>query len=349
MLVLISCQAEKDQMIAPSHPAISYMGRVEVNKSDQVKLYWSGTSVKIRFKGTSVGAILSDDKGGNYYNISIDGVLDTIIKPDRNKKQYLLADNLTNEEHNVEIFKRTEWDKGTTSFEGFVLSKNAEVLDNKFKRKRKIEFYGNSITAGYAVEDFSGNDNPDGLHTNNYNAYGAITARYFNAEYTAICKSGIGIMVSWHPVIMPEIYNRINPLDSKSKWDFNKNVPDVVVINLLQNDSWLTSMSNHEEFQKRFGKKAPTEEDIVQSYADFVQKIRDEYPNTSIVCMLGNMDITKTDKWTGYVSAAVKSLNDEKVYTHFVDFKNTKGHPNIEEQKILAKSLIDFIEKTIDW
>jgi hypothetical protein len=39
-----------------------------------------------------------------------------------------------------------------------------------------MEFYGNSITAGYAIEDFSGNDQPDSTYTNNYLSYAAITA-----------------------------------------------------------------------------------------------------------------------------------------------------------------------------
>ena len=45
--------------------------------------------------------------------------------------------------------------------------------------------------------------------------------------------------VSWDSLIMPEIYDRLVPTDSKSKWDFSLYRPDIVVVNLFQNDSWL--------------------------------------------------------------------------------------------------------------
>jgi hypothetical protein len=33
----------------------------------------------------------------------------------------------------------------------------------------------------------------------------------------------------------------LDPVDSTSKWDFSGYTPDVVVINLFQNDSWLVN------------------------------------------------------------------------------------------------------------
>ena len=49
------------------------------------------------------------------------------------------------------------------------------------------------------------------------------------------------------------MYNRLIPTDSTSKWNFSLYQPDVVVINLLQNDTWLVNLPEHEEFKKRFG------------------------------------------------------------------------------------------------
>ena len=100
------------------------------------------------------------------------------------------------------------------------------------------------------IEDLSGKDSPDSTYTNNYLSYAALTARHYSADYHCICKSGIGITVSWFPEIMPEIYDRLDPTDPKSKWDFSFYIPDVVVINLLQNDSWLVNMPDSEEFKR---------------------------------------------------------------------------------------------------
>ena len=60
------------------------------------------------------------------------------------------------------------------------------------------------------------------------------------------------------------------------------------------------------------------------------------------------MDITKEESpWPGYVAKAVASLDDDRIYTHFMPYKNTPGHPRIEEQQKMAESLIRFIEEKI--
>ena len=201
-----------------------------------------------------------------------------------------------------------------------------------------------------SIEDLSEKDSPDSTYTNNYLSYAAITARHYNAEYQCICKSGIGITISWHPLIMPEMYNRLIPNDSTSKWDFSLYQPDVVVINLLQNDTWLVNLPEHEEFKKRFGTKAPDDKYIINAYEQFVAALRRYYPNASIICTLGSMDAAKKgSKWITYIKSAVANLNDKKIYTHFMPYIKATAHPSIEDQQIMSNSLIEFIDKNIDW
>jgi hypothetical protein len=189
-----------------------------------------------------------------------------------------------------------------------------------------------------------------GYYENNYDSYAAITARHFNAQYHCIAKSGIGIMVSWFPLIMPEMYNRLDPTDSTSKWDFSKYTPDVVVINLLQNDAWIVKMPDNAQFKLRFGTEAPDSNFIINAYKNFVQTIRTTYPKAPIICMLGNMDITKAGSpWPAYVEQAVAQLNDAKIFTYIAPYKNTPGHPKVNEQKTLAEGLIHFIDGHITW
>ena len=161
-----------------------------------------------------------------------------------------------------------------------------------------IEFYRNSITVGSAIEDREGNSGKDGS-TNNYLSYGALTARHFDAWYSCIARSGIGLMVSWSSPIMPEIYYRLNPFDKESIWDFSKASPDNVV-NLLQNDCALMSMPDYDQFKIRFGKTAPTEDFIITSYKKFISLLRKHYPEAHIICSLGSMEATKPGSpWPG--------------------------------------------------
>lgn len=157
-------------------------------------------------------------------------------------------------------------------------------------------------------------------------------------------------MVSWHGMIMPEMYGRLNPYDPKSKWDFSLYRPDVVVINLFQNDSWLVKLPENENFKNRFGEKPPVEKEIISAYRNFVSKIRGHYPEANIICMLGNMDVTQNaSKWPHYITKAVKDLIDSKIHTLFVPFKNSPGHPSIKEQTVMADTLVTFIERNIKW
>jgi hypothetical protein len=349
-VLLISCSAKNELIVDPSDPAIEYSGRINTSSGESAGLSWPGSSIKINFEGASIAALLQDESGDNYYNVILDNDSLFILRPQTIKQYQVLASNLSKGPHTIEIFRRTEWNKESTNFYGFKINANAKLLAKSPPKKRKIEFYGDSITAGFAVEDTSGKDLYDSIYTNNYASYAAITARHFEADYQCVCKSGIGVTVSWDPLIMPELYDRLIPTDSNSKWDFSLYRPDVVVVNLFQNDSWLVNIPEHPEFIKRFGDEKPDEFFIISAYQEFIAGLRTHYPAANIICTLGSMDATKDGSlWPGYVQKAVASLKDENVYTHFMPYEESTAHPNVQQQKNMANSLIEFIEKTIEW
>lgn len=347
---LLATQAET--FVPFNEKNLSYMGRVEFVENQSAKIYWPGTTVTIDFIGTEVKAILKNGKNPAYFYAIIDG--DDLhakrIKPDTIKSGITLASGLSEGKHRVQLFKL---DNNTTEtwFYGFEINQGAKLLKSQLPSKRKIEFYGNSITAGHGVDRPAGMDDSGAEeHFNNYWTYGACTARHYNAQYSCIARSGIGVMISWGSLIMPEMYDRLNPSDPNSKWDFSRYTPDVVVINLFQNDSWLVNNPKHEQFKARFGTNKPTEAQIVGAYRNMVSSIRAQYPQASIICVLGSMDATRQGSlWPGYIEAAVKSMNDSKIYTHFFPFKKGPGHPTVAEQKDMSDDLIKFMDEHIDW
>jgi lysophospholipase L1-like esterase len=344
--LFFACNAQ-NKVIPFNSPDLRYEGRI-LYRTDASELTWSATSVSITFEGSSISAVMQDLDTANYYNVVVDNKVIKRFHSEQTKKSYELVNNLPKGKHTVELFKLTEWDKGKTLFYGFETPGKAKILPTPAKT-RKIEFFGNSITCGYAVED-SINDSWFGYFQNAYVAYGAITARHFNAQLHSTSKSGIGILVSWFPLIESEMYDRLDPFDSTSKWDFSKYTPDIVVINLFQNDSWIVEQPGNAEFKHRFGTQKPSEEQIVAAYKSFVTSVRSKYPQAHIICALGNMDATREGSaWSGYIQKAVSQMNDAKIYTHFFPYKNTPGHPRVTEQKAMADSLISFIEKNIKW
>lgn len=350
LLLLFAACTQEPAFISPKDQGIEYMGRIDFSESGKAIFYWPGTSAAIHFKGTSVKALLSDESGKNFYNVIIDDSIH-ILNCDNEKRWYVLAENLEDKVHTVKLFKRTEWDQGETHFLGFELNPGARLLEpEQEKKNRVIEFFGNSITAGYANEDYSEKDSPDSIYTNNYLSYAAITARHFDADYYCTAKGGIGILVSWFSMTMPEMYNRLDPENPDSQWDFSKVTPGIVVINLFQNDSWLVNMPDHEQFKARFGDEPPGEEDIIEAYKAFAETIRKTYPDAHIICALGSMDATKEGSpWPGYIQEAVSRMNDKKMYTHFFEYIEKPGHPKVEDHQKMAKSLIQYIKNNIEW
>ena len=338
----------QNRSISFSDKHISYEGRIPFTK-DAAVLTWPGVSVKINFKGTGISGTFKDQDTANYYNVIIDNDSMYEFHFDTTKQTVPLAIGLPFGKHSIELFKRTEWDKGKTWFFGFEFNGKHKLLRSSKLLKRKIEFFGNSITCGYAINDNVG-DSPNGYYENNYDAYADITARHFNAQYHCTSKSGIGIMVSWFPLIMPEMYDRLDPTDPTSKWDFSKYTPDLVIINLLQNDSWIVNMPGNEQFKRKFGSKTPDGTFIINAHKNFVQTIRSAYPKAQIICMLGSMDITREGSpWPGYVREAANELHNGKIFTYFAPYKETPGHPKVKEQQTLADGLIQFIDQHIKW
>ncbi len=349
--IAVNAQQTENKFIPSNSKRISYMGRVDITDSC-TEIYWTGTSATIKVKNTvTVKVIMDDEKDNDYYYVIIDGDGShaTKIKINQARQSYTLASGLSKTMHTIELFKVTNTDFITARLFGFEIDKTASILKPDKKPKRKIEFFGNSITCGHGAENDS-HDSGAPEFFNNYRAYGAITARHFGAQYHCTSKSGIGIAISWFSEVMPDIYDRLNPEDSTSVWDFRKYIPDIVVVNLFQNDSWLVNMPEHQQFKARFGAVKPTEGFIITAYKNFIQSLRSKYPDAHIICALGNMDATREgSKWPGYIDSAAAQLGDNKIVTHFFPYKGTPGHPVIKDHEVMAADLIAFIEKQGYW
>jgi hypothetical protein len=334
-----------EYFIEADNPKIQYTGRIDFSNPKEPILYWPGTYIIAKFEGTSIKIRLNDIEGENYYNIIID---DNDSKPivldcEQDKEIYSITSELKDTIHKVLVFRRTETFTGSTIFKGFILDEGKGLLEPQPKPKFKIEFYGNSITSGMGNECIGDEDEGNESKKNNYLTYSAITARNLNAEYVCISKSGIGILISWFPQTMPEFYYRLNPSDPESMWDFSKWTPDIVVINLFQNDSWLIEKLN----------PLPDSKKIIRAYIDFIQKVREKYPEAHIFCTLGSMDATEEGQpWPGYIKEAVKILkedfDDKRVYSYIFAYDGTGKHPRVNQHFKMAEELTIFIKSTLN-
>jgi hypothetical protein len=348
--VLLAGEALAASYVKPDDANLQYTGRIDFANPAGPLLSWPGTSVEGSFTGSSLALKLDDQFGKNYFNVFIDGDLarPVVVKAGQGSRTYAVAGGLAAGPHRFLVTKRTEGEEGATVFQGLELADDAKLLPPPPRKQRHIEFFGDSITSGMGNE--APDNGPDHLlnEKNNFLSYASITARNLDAEAHVISQSGIGIMISWFPFTMPDFYDQLNAVgNNDSKWDFSRWTPDVVVINLMQNDSWLIDR------EKRL-LPVPDDSQRVQAYKQFVQKIRAIYPRAYIVCALGSMDATRPNsKWPGYVRTAVTEIqreqNDSRIDTVFFDFTGFQGHPRVRQHQANAARLTDFIRQKLDW
>lgn len=336
--------------IESDHKFIQYTGRIDFVNPKQPLISWPGTSIKARFTGKSIKIKLDDLEGKNYFNVIIDGdnKYPHVLKAKQGSHVYPIAHYLQNGEHTVEIYKRTEGHEGSTNFLGLELADNENLLKPPTRPIRKIAFFGDSITSGMGNESADNVADKELSEKNNYLSFSSITARNLAAEHHTISLSGIGVMVSWFDFTMPEYFDQINGSgNNETVWDFSHWTPDIIVINLLQNDSWLVANPKHIS-------PTPTKDEIIQSYVDLVTSIKLQYPNKPIICALGSMDITKRgSNWPDYVKEAVSRIrkidSNASIDTLFFEYTGYNKHPRVNQHERNAKKLTQFIKHKMNW
>lgn len=274
-------------------PRYAYVGRIDWKDPAAPVLIWSGTTVRARFHGKSLGIQLNSLNGSNYFQVVVDGEARMLTAVPSGRAVYRWNGRLSDGDHDLVIFKRTEAMFSYSAFEGLFLDKGQRSLGAKPRPlPRKIEFYGDSITAGvcdefYPYDNDGDTYNPVGYSShNNYTAYGAITARNIHAEYVAIACSGIGVALSWNDPTMPDVYDRlyykfdVGELRQESnRYDFStERAPDIVVINLGVNDFGRSNFLG-----------LPFPADYIERYRTLVENLRALRPHAAIVLTLGGL------------------------------------------------------------
>ena len=348
--VLWSGQALAATFIPADNSQLQYAGRIDFAQAKAPVLSWPGTSIEGNFTGSSLAVKLDDQLGKNFFNVFVDGDLEHpyILQADKGSKTYSAFSGLKPGAHRFLITKRTEGEEGATVFQGLELADGGKLLPPPPRKQRRIEVFGDSITSGMGDEAADGKPDDVLREKNNFMSYASITARNLDAEAHIISQSGIGLMISWFPFTMPDFYDQLSAVgNNDTHWDFKSWTPDVVVINLMQNDHWL--IDDHKRLQPM-----PTDDQRIQNYKQFVLKIRALYPKAYIVCALGSMDaIAPGSKIPGLVRSAVEQIRseqkDERIDSLMFDFTGYTAHPRVRHQQANAVKLTAFIRQKMGW
>lgn len=339
-----------EKWIGADHSALQYMGRIDWEDPQNPVWVYACTSVRVRFTGSFIKADVTNHHlcWDNFLGVIIDGV-QTKIKLENNGHQiWTLAENLPEGEHELLLFKRQDACHYLT-FHGLWVAENSEVSAPAPLPQRKIEVYGDSVSAGEVSEavDYCGQVDPphNGEFSNSYYSYSWCTARLLNAQLHDIAQGGIALLDETGYFHGPDYqgmerrFDKIQYNDQiapNKEWDFSHYTPQVVVVAIGQNDNHPDDyMVEYDHLKARHWRS---------HYGNFIGRLRGIYPNAHII--LSTTILNHHENWDASIHQVWQELNDEKIH-HFRYSKNgcgTHGHIRIPEAEQMARELAAFIE-----
>lgn len=337
--------------IQPDNNRLQYSGRIDFSNPKAPVFVFPCTSVGMRFTGDSLRIHVRNHRlyWDNYLGCIIDGKQTVIKLSEMNEDTFEVSiQSIGQKEHEVLLFKRQDSCHEVT-FCGFEIDEGEKVLEMPVKPVRKIEVYGDSVSAGEVSEalEYVGKEDPEhqGEYSNSWYSYAWITARKLNAQIHDIAQGGIALLdgTGWfcgpNYVGLESIWNKIHynsELGKAMAWDFSKYIPQVVIVAIGQNDSHPNDYMKNDYY---------CEQAVVwrAHYKTFLRKIRTQYPEAHIVCCttLLNHDMA----WDKSIEQVCCEMNDKKV-THYMFRRNgigTRGHLRIPEAEEMAEEMAAYI------
>ncbi len=339
------------KIISPDNPMLTYSGRIDFSNEEAPVLVYPASYIEINFTGTSCSIILENKNAywDNYLGFILDGQQGK-LKLSKNQEITLLkiADNLSYGRHSLMVFKRMD-SCHIFAFYGFLVDRNCELLPCNKKPKRRIEVYGDSVSAGEVSEavDYVGKPDPshNGEYSNSYYSYAWFTARKLNAQLHNIAQGGISLLDGSGYFLSPDTIGIMNTYDkieyhpelSKPKlWDFSLYTPQVVIVAIGQNDNYPIDYMK-EDINCHKSKLWRS------NYKRFIIRLREHYPNALII--LTTTILRHDNSWDRAIDMVSREINDPKI-KHFLYTNNgcgTDGHIRISEADTMSDELCDFI------
>jgi lysophospholipase L1-like esterase len=323
---------------------IQYVGRIDFSDPQKPRIWAPGVYITARFKGANCEILVNDEVASsnnhNYLEIIIDGKNPYRIKLTDKTNVIKAPEGLADTVHTIMICKDTESNIGYIDFVGLRCER---LLSPPKKPKRKIEYFGDSITSGTGM-DLSVIPCGQGQWYDEHNAYmsyGALTSRNLDAQWQLTALAGVGLVHSCcnMDVLMPQMYDKVFLRGDTITWDFKAYQPDVVTICLGQNDG-------------------PKQDSTLfcSTYVDFIKTIRQYCPKADIICLTSPMgDETLTPVTQRFITAITAFMNtngDKKVYKYFFSkqyHNGCGGHPDLDEHKLIADELTAYIKQLKGW
>lgn len=219
-----------------------------------------------------------------------------------------------------------------------VFGEKPEFLNPPKEKNLKLEFLGDSITAGFGVLSSFDQDTYHTYEEDSTKTYAYLTSQLLDAEIRTVAWSGQGV---YRACSGEEGYSFKRIFDmtlrDNGNYDHSQWTPDVVILNCGTNDV-----------------PGGTDDENMYKEADFlINKVRSAYPTAKIVWTFGMMNT----KFHGTLSRLIEDKNqcgDADLYylpLEIITRENNEigaiGHPNYNASVRVSKILAKFIKGII--
>lgn len=330
---------------------LSYTGRIDWTDSQRPEFIFPATSLSFRFYGKRAVITVENRKVcyDNYAGVIADGVQRSQLLHDSGETQIVLVDEQEEKEHEILFFKRQDGCH-VMILQKLELSDGGYLLEAPEKPDRRMEVYGDSVSAGEVSEAVDYRKKPDPEHngefSNSWYSYAWIAARKLHASLHDISQGGIPLL-NGNGWVSPPFYPGMEfmwdklhyqpQLGKESGWDFSRYTPHLVIVAIGQNDS------NPDDYMK-YDPKGVRAVYWKYKYGCLIREIREKYPKAVILL---TTTILEHDKgWDEAIGEVCLELKDDRV-RHFLYKENgcgTPGHIRVPEAEQMAAELAEYVE-----
>ena len=333
---------------------------------EELTLFWGGAALEINVKAREVYACFSSDYADHeqWLTVEINGAPVSRFMLNKEKTWYCLARNMNPEKENLISIIKDVQPMNEDSVHWLLIHSVGLDDDGEFcqpkPRECKMEFIGDSITAGEGLCGAPEELDWISLWMRASGTYARLLARKMNADWSTMGKCGWGILCGWdgnlESAIPPHYENVCSVMkDEKSlalgaqqKWDFYSGKgSDYVIINLGTNDDGGLRVLKE---------KGDTgcQEELTKAVTGFLKVVRKNNPSAKIIWVWGMLGLETVPALVqkGVDNYKVTS-GDKSVYTLELESlekleisdegKGSRGHPGAKTHMAAAEKLYEFI------
>ena len=299
---------------------------------------WSNSGIELKFKGKRAefffGEYITTEQPA-YVKAYFDGHSQRFCLAGKSPK--VLLDFEKDTIHTVKLLRISEGE--ALYFNGFkVYGKAPEILTPPADKKLKIEFMGDSITAGFGVLAPRSQNLYTTYEQDSTMAYAYMTAELLDADIRTEAISGQGVYRNCGKEVGHQ-FKSIFDMSVRVRLDYDHSswTPDVFVLNCGTNDV----------------PGGTTNEIMYEEGSFLLDKVRKAYPDAEIIWTYGMMNGNFSDTLKKLVADKRKAGDKKMHYIYLKDIYSGKdevgaiGHPNVNASVRVSKKLAGEIKKIL--